>query len=153
MPMTLAALALGLATSAPAQEPRPQRSGQPAAATAAATPRTPIRWWKDDAVAAKLALTPSQIERIDGIFEAFLPAQRERWAVFRPLEKERDDLLRDPHPTEARVIDLITRVENLRAELNRHRLIMLFRIQQVLTPAQRTKLQDLGLNRTGGRRQ
>jgi Spy/CpxP family protein refolding chaperone len=153
--LAVAVIVFGLASSAAmTQEPQSQQSGRssPPAATASKS-RLPFRWWNDEAVVKKLGLTAAQVQRIEGIFEAFLPAQRARWSAFRPLEKELNDLVSEPHPNEARVIDQITRVETLRSELNQHRLIMLFRIQQVLTAAQRARLQELGWPETGSRRQ
>ena len=106
--------------------------------------RLPSRWWRDPSIAAEVGLTGLQGDQINAIFENFVKPQRERWRVFRPLEKELNDLLGQAHADEAQVIGLITRLEDQRSELNRHRLIMVFRIQQILTPMQRAKLQQLG---------
>ena len=108
------------------------------------TTKLPGRWWKDPTIARVVGLTAFQAERIDTLFDEFMKPQRERWAALRPLEEQLEDLLREPHPDETLVIDHIAAVENRRSEMNRNRLIMLFRIQRVLSPSQRSKLQDLG---------
>jgi Spy/CpxP family protein refolding chaperone len=116
---------------------RPQDSSR-------ATTTLPARWWRDPTVAKEVGLTALQAERIDTLFEQFLKPQRERWAALRPLEAQLEDLLREPHPDERLVVDRIDEIENRRSEMNRNRLIMLFHIQRVLSPPQRSKLQDLG---------
>jgi Spy/CpxP family protein refolding chaperone len=103
----------------------------------------PSRWWKDRAIAKVVGLTAFQADRIDTLFEEFMKPQRERWTALRPLEKQLEDLLRESNPDEKLVFDRITAVENRRSEMNRNRLMMLFRIQQVLSPWQRSKLQAL----------
>ena len=108
------------------------------------TPALPTRWWKDPTVAGTVGLTALQTERINTMFEEFVKPQRERWAALLPIERELDELLREAHPDERLVIDHLTALENRRSEMNRHRLIMLFHIQQVLSLSQRSKLQELG---------
>ena len=95
-------------------------------------------------IVAQLALSRPQTDRITAVFDQFLKLQRERWNRFRPLEARLDRLLRQPHPDEGQVVDLITQIEDRRAELNRNRMVMLFHIQQVLELSQRSKLQSLG---------
>jgi Spy/CpxP family protein refolding chaperone len=108
------------------------------------TTKLPARWWKDPAIAKVVGLTTFQADRIDTLFDEFMKPQRERWTALRPLEKQLEDLLREPNPDEKLVFDRITTVENRRSEMNRNRLMMLFQIQRVLSPSQRSKLQDLG---------
>jgi len=106
--------------------------------------KLPARWWKDPSIAKAVGLTAVQAERIDALFDEFMKPQRERWATLRPMEKQLEDLLREPSPDEKLVFDRITAVETRRSEMNRNRLMMLFQIQRVLSPGQRSKLQDLG---------
>ena len=106
--------------------------------------KLPARWWKDPTIAKAVGLTAVQAERIDTLFDEFMKPQRERWAALRPMEQQLDDLLREPYPDEKLVVDRITAVENRRSEMNRNRLMMLFQIQRLLSPWQRSKLQELG---------
>ena len=111
--------------------------------TARSTTKLPARWWKDPTIARAVGLSAFQAERIDTLFDEFLKPQRERWTALRSLEKQLEELLRQPNPDEKLVLDRITVVENRRSEMNRNRLIMLFHIERVLSPSQRSKLQDL----------
>jgi Spy/CpxP family protein refolding chaperone len=106
--------------------------------------KLPARWWKDPNIAKAVGLTAVQAARIDTVFDEFMRPQRERWAALRPLEKQLEELLREPNPDEKLVFESITAVENRRSEMNRYRLMMLFQIQRVLSPGQRSKLEDLG---------
>ena len=107
------------------------------------TPKVPLRWWRDDVIHSRLGLTGIQVDRIDLIFETFLSMQRERWSAFHQLEEELSECLRQQNPPEAKVIEQIGRVEMARFELQKNRQIMLFRIHQVLTPAQRLMFDKL----------
>ncbi len=142
----LPVLLLGILwTAGPRQTaPAGRDVGEATAKPSAAAARLPARWWRDAVIAAEVGLTDSQADQINAIFENFVKPQRERWSDFRPLEKELNDLLGQAHADETQVIGLITRLEDKRSELNRHRLIMVFRIQQILNPTQRAKLQQLG---------
>ena len=136
-----ALLLVSVLIAAPGAQNAPaQRGGTAPSQTA----KLPARWWKDPAITEAVGLTRVQADRIDTVFEEFLKPQRERWNVFRPLERELDELLREPHPDEKQVLELITNLEDRRSELNRNRMIMLFHIQQVLSVSQRAKLEELG---------
>jgi Spy/CpxP family protein refolding chaperone len=145
-------LAFAWIASAPGQNASVQRGGLPPSPSRPAT-RLPARWWNDAVIAAAVGLTVAQAERIDAVFEEFAKPQRERWTAFRPLEKELDELLRQARPDEKQVIDRITMLEDKRSEMNRSRMIMLFHIQQVLSPWQRSKLQELGWSASTARGQ
>lgn len=133
---------LGIAS--PSGQKADGQRGQVPPGAARATPAPPARWWKDRTVAATVGLTVPQTERINTVFDQFLKPQRERWAALLQIERELDELLREAHPDERLVIDRLTALENRRSEMNRSRLIMLFHVQQVLSPSQRSKLQELG---------
>ena len=133
-----------LSIASPLGQKAAGQHGKPPLGGARTTPALPARWWKDPAVAGMLGLTALQTERINTVFEEFVKPQRERWAALLPIEREVDELLREAHPDERLVIDRLTALENQRSEMNRHRLIMLFHVQQVLSLSQRSKLQELG---------
>lgn len=141
-------------TSALGQSAPVQRDGRGTSAVDPPRPTAtlPRAWWRDGTIAAQVGLTRAQIDRIETVFEDFLKPQRDRWDAFRPLEKELNDLLQQPHADEKQVIDLITGLEARRSEMTRNRLIMLFHIQQVLNPSQRAKLRHLGWSVSGSPR-
>ena len=129
-------------------------SGQPARLapdSSRSTTKAPAKWWKDPTIAGVVGLTTRQAERIDRLFDEFIRPQREKWAAFRRLEVQVEDFLRNPPADDQLVVDRITALEDRRREINRNRLLMLFKIQRVLSPAQRSKLRDVALWLPGGR--
>jgi Spy/CpxP family protein refolding chaperone len=139
----LVSILLGLAlapTAAGAFAQAKPGSSIPGSPVATAQTPLPARWWRDGVITSQLGLTKAQADRIDATFEAFLPGQRSRWTELRRREDELSDLLRQPAPSEANVTSQIDLVEMVRFEVNRNRQLMLFRIRQVLSPAQRQKL-------------
>lgn len=104
-------------------------------------------WWNDAEVQRALVLTPEKVRRIHEIFtrrsEDLKPIGDEFMRAFTELDKM----------TRARVVDEATyqlqvvRVEALRAELNKSRTVMLYRLTKELTPEQFKKLEDLRAQR------
>lgn len=108
-------------------------------------------WWNDADVQRTLALSPDKVRRIHEIFtrrsDELRPMGDEFMRAFAELDKM----------TRARVVDEATyqlqvvRVEALRAELNKSRTVMLYRLTRELTPDQFKKLEDLRAARFSGR--
>lgn len=103
--------------------------------------QTPSRkkWWLDQKARAELAINDEQSAKIDAVFESTMPLQRERWREFEKLEKELDALIKDGAVDATVIAQKVERVENLRAELNKTRTIMFYRMHSLLTPDQRVK--------------
>lgn len=101
-------------------------------------PRYP--WWRDDKAMAAAGFSAEQGSEIGRILQESIEKMR-------PLREEVMQLQKTLNQTiEANIADVATfqkqvdKIETKRAELNKMRLVMLYRMHRVLTPEQNTKL-------------
>jgi Spy/CpxP family protein refolding chaperone len=113
-------------------------------------PRDRWKWWLYDK--ADLGITEKQSAEIDKIFEETVPKQRATREELERLEDELAVLTKESKADVVTVAQLVERVENLRAKMNKTRTIMLYRFNLVLSPEQRTKVQALRERRDAERR-
>ena len=99
----------------------------------------PARWWRNPVIQHDLRLTSKQVRRLDSIFERDLPA---RIALHRQIAQVDRELQRmiDLEADVAVVMRLSDEVEQLRAERNVRRTLMLVAMYKTLTLAQRARL-------------
>jgi Spy/CpxP family protein refolding chaperone len=117
-PITLVAVCLCAAASAEAQS-------------------TPYKWWLSHDVRTQLHLTSEQVRKINAIFESNLPERRALREELDGLQHQLDALLDSATAEDSDAAALITRVETTRARRNTARMLMLYRMRQVLTAEQR----------------
>lgn len=101
-----------------------------------------FKWWQDDKVRAELRLTHEQSGKIEEVFQTALPKQRTLKEKLDRLETRLSELV-GGSATEAEVMKQVSEVEAVRSELGTARSLLLFRIQRVLTPEQRTKFKTV----------
>jgi Spy/CpxP family protein refolding chaperone len=119
-----------------------QRGGQGHSGDKNSDHKPPPKWWIDPQLRADLAITDAQSAAVDDIWQKSLPTLRDARGL---LEKQEDVLsvmIRDG-AAEAAVAAQIERVENMRAELNKGRTLMIYRMNKVLTPEQRAKVKAM----------
>jgi Spy/CpxP family protein refolding chaperone len=126
-------LALSLLVGATAAPASAQNAGTPAQRP---NPGFSFKWWQNDRFQKELKLTPEQVTRIEGIFQAALPLQRAQKDAVDRREEKLSKLISDPKSTEAGVLQATDRLEMSRNELTRTRTLMLFRIRRVLSDEQ-----------------
>lgn len=99
----------------------------------------PKRWWRDPAIQQDLRLTSEQVRQLDAIFERDLPA---RIALHQQIAQLDRELLRviELEADAAVVMRLSDEVEQLRAQRNVRRTLMLVAMYKTLMPAQRARL-------------
>ncbi len=102
-----------------------------------------FKWWQSDKFQRDLGLSTDQIARLDGIFQASMPALRTNKEALDRLERELSRLVADGSIDETLVVAQVDRVEAVRSELSRTRVLMLVRMRRILTPDQRVKLTAL----------
>lgn len=129
--IALVTSAAGLAGQARRQPPRDR---QPA------PQERPFKWWAHDPTRKELGLTAEQTARAEEIFQATLPRLRELWKALDQREAELSALIRERRVDEGAIAAKIDEVEQVRAELNKTRTLMLYRIHRLLTPEQHEKL-------------
>jgi Spy/CpxP family protein refolding chaperone len=99
-------------------------------------------WWKNPNVVQRLALTPDQVKRMDGIFQ-----QSRLQLIDLKANLEKQEVLLEPMiganpPDAAKATVQIDKVADARADLEKANAKMLLGIRGVLTPDQWTKMSD-----------
>ena len=104
--------------------------------------RRPHRWWQSDEVKALIELTDTQSAALDKIYRKTLPKQRESMRRLNAEERILSQLVGDMDVEEIDVTRQIDRVEAVRSELSKSRIIMVFRMHRILTERQRDTLDE-----------
>jgi Spy/CpxP family protein refolding chaperone len=102
--------------------------------------RGPSKWWIESKDRAELAISDEQSARIEAIWQAGLKRRIEARETLEKLEAALSKMMPDPAVDEAAVIAQIDRVEAARGAANKERVLMLYRMNRVLSPEQRQKL-------------
>ncbi len=103
--------------------------------------RGPGPWWKSARIVADLGLTPAQSTKIGEIFRTEAEKIRPMAEQIRELERGVDAAMRANTSDISAFARQVEQVEHKRAELNKARTVMLYRMRRVLTPEQNVKLQ------------
>jgi Spy/CpxP family protein refolding chaperone len=111
-----------------------------------------LKWWIDPKMRAELSVTDQQSAAVEQIWQKDAPALREAWSKLEKLEDALTQMTTRDGTDEAAVIAQIDRVENMRAEGNKRRTAMIYRMNKVLTPDQRAKVKALFERRDPPRR-
>jgi Spy/CpxP family protein refolding chaperone len=101
------------------------------------------KWWHDDEIKSALALTAQQAQEIEQIFQASVPRLRTLKDQLDGLEKDLSRMIRERTSAEATVAQQLDRVEATRSELNKARMLMIYRMHRVLTAEQNEKLRAI----------
>lgn len=97
-------------------------------------------WWKDEKAKNAAGFSTEQAAEIERIFKESMTKMRPVWQEVAQLRKELSETI-DANTADIPVVArLVEKVETRRAELNKLRLVMLYRMQRVLLPEQKTKL-------------
>jgi len=102
-----------------------------------------FKWWQTEQFQKELKLTPEQVTRIEGIFQASEPLLRAQVQAVDRREEKLSKVISDPKSDEPAVIQATDRLEAARNEMTRTRTLMLFRIRRVLNDEQLVKLNQL----------
>jgi Spy/CpxP family protein refolding chaperone len=101
------------------------------------------RWWSDEDSKKELKLTADQAKALDQIFTSSQDELSGYWDAMRREETERDRLISESKVEQWVVLRQIEKAETQRSNFNKLRLMTLYRMHRVLTPEQRTKLQQM----------
>ena len=100
----------------------------------------PSKWWVDPKLRAELGITDQQSASIETIWQKGLAQRMDTYTRLHKLEEQLDQMMLDASADEATVVSQLDRVEAARTEASKSRVLMLYRINKVLTPDQRAKL-------------
>lgn len=112
--------------------------------------KRPPKWWVDEQSRAQLGISDQQSAEIEQIFSSSLPKLRAQRQELDQLETVLAQTIKDSVADPSVVKRQVDQVENLRAELNKGRTVMLYRMHRVLSADQRQKLQELFQRRQHG---
>jgi len=101
------------------------------------------RWWSDPKSRADFAITDQQSAAVEKIWQKNIETLRDTRAKLERLEEELALLTNANNADESAVIAKIEAVENMRADGNKRRTLMIYRMLKVLTPEQRVKVKAL----------
>ena len=101
------------------------------------------KWWIEAKERAELGITDQQSAAVELVWQKSLPALRDARERLDKAEDALSQLTQRENSDEAAVIAQIERVENTRAELNKGRTLMIYRMNKILTPDQRAKVKAM----------
>jgi Spy/CpxP family protein refolding chaperone len=136
------------------QAPKQQRGADPTAGAKPDNKPGPrperLKWWIDPKLRAELAITDQQSAAVEQVWQKSAPWLREAREKLTKLEDVLSKLT--DGTDEALVIAQSERVETLRAELNKARTLMIYRMNKILTADQRAKVRAMYDHSDPGRR-
>lgn len=105
--------------------------------------RGPWIWWKDKGAVGELKLTPEQSARIDEIFKKSMERARPLREEVQQLEVALDKTIRAATTDVREFAQQVDLIESKRAELNKMRTVMLYRMRLVLNADQNARFQAM----------
>lgn len=101
------------------------------------------KWWQDEQFKTELGLTEQQSASVESTFQNAIPKLKAAKQQLDGLEAELSRMIKERVVDESVISAQIDKVEAARAELSKHRTLMLYRIHRILTPEQNTRLQEM----------
>jgi len=98
-------------------------------------------WWKNAKDIAELSLTSQQSAKIDEIFQKAMERARPLRMEVQDLEKNLDAIIREAKMEVGAFTLEVDKIDGKRAELNKMRTVMLYRMRRVLNAEQNAKFQ------------
>lgn len=102
-----------------------------------------FKFWQMERFQKGLSLTPEQITKLEGIYQAAEPTLRAQKAAFDKCEQKLSAVISDPKSDESQVLKSAEKLEAARTELSKTRTLQLFRIRRILTDAQNAKMKEM----------
>jgi Spy/CpxP family protein refolding chaperone len=98
-------------------------------------------WWKDEKARTEIGFTAEQATEIDRIFKSYIEKAKPLREEVNALEKALSETMKANTADVSVVAQQVDKVEDKRAELNKLRVIVLYKMHRVLTPEQNVRLQ------------
>jgi Spy/CpxP family protein refolding chaperone len=111
----------------------------------------PPKWWVDPKLRAELGITDKQSAAIDAVWSKDYNQRLESRKRLEDLETKLDQMMLDASADETVIVAQLDKVEAARTEVSKARVLMLYRINKLLTPEQRTKLDAMAKQMRGQR--
>jgi len=109
-------------------------------------PAPPLRfkWWTNEKIIRDVGLTPEQVRRIEAIWTELKPLLEDLGSEITKQENELKALLDGEKVIEKTVENCIDRLYRSRADMEKNKLRLRYRIRDILTPEQRTQVHEMG---------
>lgn len=128
----------------PCQAPQQQRGQQPDGRNGRGDQghQPPKHWWSDPQLRQQLQITDTQSKSVEDIWQKSLPELRKLREQLVALQDQVSKMIQDG-ATEALVVAQIEQTENTRAQFNKARTLMIYRMNKVLTADQRATVKAI----------
>ena len=100
----------------------------------------PPKFWVDPKLRAEFHITDQQSAQIEAIWSKDYKQRAETRKRLEELEAKLDQMMLDASVDEAAIVAQIDKVEAARTEVSKARVLMLYRINKLLSPEQRAKV-------------
>ena len=111
----------------------------------------PPKFWSDPKLKAELGITDQQSQKIEAIWSKEYRQRADTRKRLEDLETKLNEMILDASADEGAIVAQIDKVEAARTEVNKARMLVLYRINQVLKPDQRAKLDAMAKEMRGQR--
>lgn len=102
-----------------------------------------FKWWQNERFQQELSLTTEQTDRLEEIFQSLQPTLKAQKETLDKLESRLSKVINDPRSDEAKVLEVLARVESARGELSQSRTLLGFRMRRLLTADQNVKFKAI----------
>jgi Spy/CpxP family protein refolding chaperone len=102
----------------------------------------PPKWWIDEPMRTELGITDQQSAAVEQVWQKSIPKLREMRGQLDKLEETLSQMILNA-VDEPTLVAQIDKVETARAEANKARMLMLYRMNRVLTADQRLKVKAI----------
>jgi Spy/CpxP family protein refolding chaperone len=102
-----------------------------------------FKWWQNDRFQQDLELSADQINRLEETFQSLQPTLKTQKETLDKHETRLSKVLSDPRADEAKVLEVLERVESARSALSKSRTLLAFRMRRILTADQNVKFKAL----------
>ena len=102
-----------------------------------------FKWWQSDRFKTELSLTADQSVKLEDVFQGLNARMTIGKELLDKLEQRLSDTISQGTAPEADVMKLVDQVEAARADLNKTRTLMVYRMRLLLTPDQRAKMKAM----------
>jgi Spy/CpxP family protein refolding chaperone len=126
----------------PQQPPQPTPSQDSKNGTGDQGHQRPPHWWIDAQLRQQLAITDGQSRSVEEIWQKSLPELRKLRGQLTTLQDQVSKMV-DDGTVEAAVTAQIEQTENTRAQYNKMRTLMIYRMNKVLNADQRAKVKAI----------
>ena len=128
-----------------------QGKAAPAQADGKKPDQGPPKWWIEPKMRAELGITDKQSAAIDAVWSKDYKQRSDTRKRLGELEDKLDQMMLDASADETAIVAQLDKVEALRTEVSKARVIMLYRINKLLVPEQRKKLDAMAKEMRGQR--